>query len=69
MFCVKAIRQSAVQMGLEDQDDVFWSRKVNFEEFQFENDDSDFPSTVRYKTSDSVSYEDLMEFALDQDDG
>ena len=66
-FCVKNVRSTALQMGFEDADDSFWTRKVNFEEFQFEGD-SDVPTTIHYRTSDSVSYEDLMEYALDGND-
>ncbi len=62
-FCVKNVRLTAEQLGINDNSDTFWCDSVNFE---------DFPEVIepgiRYKTPDNVSYEDLMEFALDSDE-
>ena len=72
---VKSVKLSAVELGINDNSDSFWSQKVNFEEMAgSESPTSDLglehsPIPGRYKTSDNVSYEDLMEFALDSLDG
>ena len=69
-FSVKSVSCSAAELGLFDNKDSFWSQKVNFDEMATESDsdlgDENSPSmSGRYKTSDNVSYEDLLEFALD----
>ena len=68
-FSVKSVSCSAAQLGLFDNKDSFWSQKVNFDEMATESDSDlgdDSPAmSGRYKTSDNVSYEDLLEFALD----
>lgn len=69
---VKAVTASAQELGIDNGTDSFWAEQVNFGEFAcaFEPDSDDeveehAPIPGRYKTSDTVSYEDLMEFALD----
>ena len=69
-FSVKSIACSAADLGIFDSKDSFWLQKVNFDEMATESDsdlgDENSPSmTGRYKTCDNVSYEDLLEFALD----
>ena len=69
-FCVKNVRLNAEDLGINDNSDTFWSNSVNFEEFPEVNDGDTTPHQggFRYKTSDNVSYEDLLEFALDTDE-
>lgn len=71
---VKSVTASAHDLGIDNGTDMFWAQQVNFGEFACEfdpelsdDDDGDehAPIPGRYKTSDTVSYEDLMEFALD----
>ncbi|XP_013400871.1 tyrosine-protein kinase PR2 [Lingula anatina] len=45
------------EIGLNNNLDPFWREEVNFERLP--------QGEIKYKTSDNVSYEDLMEFALD----
>jgi len=68
IFCVKAVTFTGAELGLSDANDTFWTKKVNFEDFQYENDDIDIPAAFRYKTGESHSYEDLLEHALDGSD-
>ena len=61
-FPVKAVKLSASDLGLGDSADTFWSESMDFEEL------SGGPRMLgRYRTSDTVSYEDLLDFALDGD--
>ncbi|ELT92181.1 hypothetical protein CAPTEDRAFT_228268 [Capitella teleta] len=75
---VKAVTASARDLGILNGQDSFWSESVNFRDLapcgspqdewgaageSSEEDSAPIPG--RYKTSDTVSYEDLMEFALD----
>lgn len=65
-FCVKNVKLSAEDLGIKNRSDEFWVKEVNFEDqAHSEGDVDDIPMTGRYKTSDTVSYEDLLEFALD----
>ena len=70
-FSVKTVACTAADLGIFDSNDSFWLQKVNFDEMAAAESDSDLgddhsPSmTGRYKTCDNVSYEDLLEFALD----
>lgn len=69
---IKNIKLNATELGLHDKADLFWVKSVNFdlpERSRSERDllqDVSAPIPGRYETSDSVSYEDLMEFALDE---
>ena len=75
---VKHVQLSATDLGLDDRTDLFWSKTVDFDTMATGNvDEHDevFSDAVgqsfipgRYKTSGTVSYEDLMEFALDGPD-
>ena len=65
-FSVKSVKVTAADLGLYDNSDMFWQKEVNFCALGSDPDTSPLPG--RYKTSDNVSYEDLMEFALDADD-
>ena len=60
-FSVKSVTLSAKDLGYHDTSDLFWAKPVNLEDF------GSSPTLIpgRYKTSDTVSYEDLLEFALD----
>lgn len=68
-FAVKNVTCSAKEMGIGDESDNFWSKAVDFE--ALEVDSINAPPQegglipIRYKSPDNVSYEDLMEFALD----
>ena len=70
-YSVKAVKCSAEEMGINDNADVFWKKEVKFEDLPTSHDlednmmDENAPMPGRYKTSDNVSYEDLLEFALD----
>jgi hypothetical protein len=68
-------RMTARELGYGDAADLFWCRPVDFDRMALsqseldlldELDPSQPPMAGRYKTSDAVSYEDLMEFALDR---
>ena len=67
-FAVKNVTSTAEEMGIANESDSFWSKPVDFKAF---SDDVNAPPQegglipIRYKSPDSVSYEDLMEFALD----
>lgn len=69
---IRNVKLNAAELGIYDKADLFWVKSVNFdlpEKSQSESDlllqDVSAPIPGRYETSDSVSYEDLMEFALD----
>lgn len=69
---IRKVKLNAAELGLYDKADLFWDKSVSFslpEKSQCEGDllqDVSVPIPGRYETSDSVSYEDLMEFALDR---
>ena len=69
-FAVKNVTCSATEMGIGNESDTFWSKPVDFEALS-EVDSINAPPQegglipIRYKSPDNVSYEDLMEFALD----
>lgn len=69
---IRKVRLNAAELGLYDKADLFWDKSVCFslpEKSQCEGDllqDVGMPIPGCYETSDSVSYEDLMEFALDR---
>ncbi|KAK2159483.1 hypothetical protein LSH36_152g04039 [Paralvinella palmiformis] len=66
---VKGVKVSASELGYYDTADLFWAKQINFDELAPGEEDlpdrQPSPIPGRYKTSDNVSYEDLMEFALD----
>lgn len=68
---IKNIKLNAAELGLHDKADLFWVKSVNFDLPERSLSERDLlqdvcaPIPGRYETSDSVSYEDLMEFALD----
>ena len=80
---VKGVKVTASDLGYFDTADLFWAKQIDFNELAPGGMDSNpgdldlvpggmddrQPSPIpgRYKTSDNVSYEDLMEFALDGD--
>ena len=68
-FSVKSVKMTAAELGLYDNSDSFWLKRVNFDQLssasQADLEDENSPMPGRYKTCDNVSYEDLMEFALD----
>ena len=77
-FSVKSVKLSAKDLGYLDTTDLFWSKRVSLHELGTINEQSESESVVlngehaqpspipgRYKTSDTVSYEDLLDFALD----
>lgn len=61
-FSVKSVKLTARDLGYQDTSDLFWAKPVNLEDFGGSNH---VPIPGRYKTSDTVSYEDILEFALD----
>lgn len=65
-FCVKLVSHSAEELGLNDSSDSFWTSQVDFTSVT-PDPLSDSTPTFQYKT-ENVSYEDLLEFALDADD-
>ena len=76
-YPVKAVKLSAADLGLGDSGDTFWSERVDFEEMsggggggRGDSIDGSIPRMLgRYRTSDTVSYEDLLDFALDDEAG
>ena len=71
-FSVKGVKWTAKELGLHDNADSFWQQEVDFEEMsgiplssQSDLTDENAPILGRYKNSDTVSYEDLLDFALD----
>lgn len=68
---IKNIKLNAAELGLHDKADLFWVKSVNFDLPERSLSERDLlqdvcaPIPGRYEASDSVSYEDLMEFALD----
>ena len=49
----------------QDTGDSFWSRDVSLHELGEDATEGGTVVAGRYKTSDTVSYEDLLDFALD----
>ena len=65
-FSVKSVKLSAKDLGYLDTSDLFWSKDVSLQELGSPLEQTQTPMIPgRYKTSDTVSYEDLLEFALD----
>ena len=62
-FSVKSVTLTARDLGYQDTADLFWTQPVSLEDLG-SNHAAVIPG--RYKTSDTVSYEDLLEFALDE---
>ena len=67
-YCIENVKSSAQELGISDHSDIFWTRNVNFAE-NLSLDDLDPQSMLdECKFSENVSYEDLLEFALEHDD-
>lgn len=65
-FSVKSVKLTAKDLGYQDTSDLFWSKPVKLEDLgPSQTGDGGGVIPGRYKTSDTVSYEDLLEFALD----
>ena len=65
-------RLNVADLGLHDPVDAFWSRRVDFDQATLSRSEQDLLEvldrpcgTQGLGNSDAVSYEDLMEFALD----
>ena len=64
-FAVKSVKLTARDLGYQDTGDSFWSKDVSLHEFGDDPTEGGAVIAGRYKTSDTVSYEDLLDFALD----
>ena len=64
-FSVKSVKLTARDLGYQDTGDSFWSRDVSLHELGEDATEGGTVVAGRYKTSDTVSYEDLLDFALD----
>lgn len=67
---VKNVKVNVEQLGFSDKNDPFWVKNATFDmsECHSESDllrEALTPIPGRYETSDCISYEDLMEFALE----